>query len=191
LALEFREEGSNLTGTSAAKRMAQSDGTTLGVDLLNGDVALLDSVNGLGSKSFVQLEDVNIIDLEASTLNSNGDGESRSNTHNVRGNTNHSGSDILAQDGKTKLVSGLTLHQENSGSTVRDLGSVTSSSGTVSLESWLELGKGLGRSSLSHTLILINNNGLFVTILVNNGGGDRNNFILEVTSLLGSDGLGV
>lgn len=83
LTLKFREESGNLAGTSAAERMAQSDGTTLGVDLLDGDVQLLNSVDSLGGESFIQLKDVNIIKLKTGTFDSNRDSESRSNTHNI------------------------------------------------------------------------------------------------------------
>lgn len=105
--------------------------------------------------------------------------------------TNDSSSNELAQDGKTELLGSLALHQEDGSSTVRDLGSITGSGATTSLESRLEFAKDFNSRTFSDTLIGINNDLLLVTILIENDSLNRGNFFLEEASLLSSSSLGV
>jgi hypothetical protein len=71
------------------------------------------------------------------------------------------------------------------------LRSVTGSSGTILIESRSELGKAFSSCTGTDTIITINNDSGFVTVLVKDSGFKRNNFILEPTILLGIDSLDV
>lgn len=75
-----RRNGSILTDT---KRMAESDGTTLGIDLLDINADCSDAVEGLGRESLVDLEDVDVVDLKTSLLEDGGDSEGGANTHDL------------------------------------------------------------------------------------------------------------
>lgn len=191
LALEFRQQGSDLASTSAAQRMAESNGTTLGVDLFVGDTKLVDRVDGLGSESLVDFENVDIVQLETSSFDGNRDGESRANTHDARRNTNDRSSDVLAEDGETELLGGLALHQEDGSGAIRDLGGVTGGGGAVLVKGRAQFGELLRGGARADTIVAVNKDSLFVAILVGDGSFKGNNLILEPAVLLGNNSLGM
>jgi hypothetical protein len=139
LSLQLRKQSGDLTGTSASERVTKGNSTTLGVDLLEGDVELLSAVDGLGGEGFVEFDNVNVGDLNTSAFSGDGDGIGRSDAHDTGRNTSNSGSNVLAKDGQVELLGSLALHEQNSGSTIRNLGGVTSSGETIVVESRLEL----------------------------------------------------
>jgi hypothetical protein len=84
----------------------------------------------------------------------------------------------------------LTLHQQDSGSTVGDLRSITGSGGTGGGEGRLQFGKALNSRLGTNAFVLVNNNGLGVlAILIQDGDGTGEDLLLEVTGLLGSGSL--
>lgn len=183
LALHLGEQSGDLASTSGTQGMTHSDGTSEGVDLVDVQVKVLNAHDGLGSESLVELEDIDILDLDAGLLASSGNSVSRADTHDARRAANDGGGDVLAGDGETETLSSLALHQEDSGGTVRDLGGVTAGGGTT--ESGLKLGKGLGSGALTDTLILGDNDLLLVTLLVLDHGLNGNDLAVELALLLG------
>lgn len=191
LALELGEEGSDLAGTGAAERVTEGDGTTLGVDLLDGGTDLLDGVDGLGGEGLVDLKDVNIVDGQASALDGDGDGEGRTDTHDARGHTDDGGGDVFAEDLEAELLGGLALHEQDGSSTVRDLGGVTGGGGALIIESGAQLAELLGGGARADTIVTVDDDGLLVTVLVGDDGLKRDDLLLEPAVLLSLDGLGV
>jgi hypothetical protein len=178
-----------LASTSASERVTKGNSTTLGVDLLEGNVELLSTVDGLGGESFVEFNDINVRDLDASTFSSDGDSVSRSNTHDTRRNTSNSRGNVLSNDGQVELFSGLALHEQYSGSTIRHLGGVTSSGETFFIECGLELSKRFGSDTSTNTIIALKDDFLLVTLLVGDSDLDGNDLSIEETSLLSGKSL--
>ena len=72
-ALELSEQCADLASTSAAKRVTESNSTTLGVNLLGRDAELINTPDTLGSERLVNLVNVDIILGDAGLLKCNGD----------------------------------------------------------------------------------------------------------------------
>lgn len=158
--------------------MTHGDGTTVGVDLLQGKTAVLDGVDSLGSESLVDLKDIDILDLDADLLEDGGDGNGGTDTHGLGLASNNCGGDVLADNVKSELLSGLALHQENGGSTIRDLGGVTGSGGTI--EGRAELGQALDGGTGTDTVILGDGDLLLVTLGILDDGLDGDDLMVEL-----------
>lgn len=183
LALQFWEEGGDLASTCAAQGVTHGDGTTVGVDLVDVQTALLNGENGLGGKGLVQLEDIDILDLDTSLLADGGDGVGRAHTHDLGGASNHSRGDELSENGESQLLGRLALHEQNSGGTIRDLGGVTGGGGSI--KGGAQLGQGLEGGTGTDTIILGNNNLLLVVLGILDHGLDSNNLAVKLALGLG------
>lgn len=115
--------------------MAESNSTTLGVNLLRRNAELINTPDTLGSEGLVDLVNVDIILGDAGLLQCNGDSRPGADSHEQGLDADDAGSDVLADDLLAQTLGGGPLHKEDGGSTVGDLGGITSVDGAV-------LGKG-------------------------------------------------
>merc|ERR1712086_34263 len=121
-ALELVEKSHDHAGTSHAERVTAGNSTTAGVELLSGDVELLDAVSGLGSKGLVNLKHIHVVNAAASLGQSGRNRVGWADTHDLWGHASdgegHNAADNLAAE----LVRNITSRQEDGGSTVSHLG---------------------------------------------------------------------
>jgi len=92
----------NLASARAAKRMSNGNSATVEVHFLIRNLQVLNRENSLAGKSFVDLEEVNVVLCNANQLKNSGNSEGGSDTHDTRRDANNSGVDIFSKDGKTK-----------------------------------------------------------------------------------------
>ena len=171
--------------------MAESDGTTTGVELLLGHSQLSHAVGSLTGEGLVDFENINLVLGKASLLQGGGDSESGSNSHNSGRHTSDGEADKAANDLAAELVGNISSSEQNAGSTISNLTGVTGSGGATLLESGLQLGEALEGGSGSSSIISVNKNFLLVAILVLNNGGVGSDFRLGPSHLLGMSSLGV
>ena len=93
-----------MSSAGAAKRVAESDGSTLGVHFLGVNTELLDTVGGLTRESFVQFDDIDVSQFESCLLENFRDGNSRADTHDLWGNSGHSVAYNLSNDWQPQLL---------------------------------------------------------------------------------------
>jgi hypothetical protein len=166
-ALKLVEEGDDLTGSSAAKRVAKGDGATAGVELLLGNAELLNAVHGLGGESLVHFKHIDILDGNTSLLESGRDGNGGADTHDLRRAASNSEANDAALNLEAELLGNISASEEHSSGTVSDLAGVTSGHGATFLsESGLELAQRGKSGVLAHTVVLIDNDLGLIAILV-------------------------
>ena len=161
---QLGEQGRNLAGTGGTKRVTEGNGTTLGVDLVDINLGLMDGEESLRGKGLVNLVNVNVVNSETNILQDSGDGVSGTNTHDLRRNTNSSSMHKLAQNRLAELLGDRAAHQKNGASTIRNLRSVTGVGRTGLGESRLDLAKRLLSDTSSDSIILVDNNLLGIII---------------------------
>mmetsp|Transcript_28216 Transcript_28216/g.38156 ORF Transcript_28216/g.38156 Transcript_28216/m.38156 type:complete len:369 (+) Transcript_28216:229-1335(+) len=164
--------------------MAKSHSTTTLVQFILGNTEDIDTVESLGSKSFVNLEGVNITQLETGSLESSGDGVSGTNTHDSGRNTSDGEANDSTEDLGTEFLGNVASCEEHAGCTISDLGRVTSSGHTILSKSRLKLLKTLEGSVGTDTIISINHNILHFTVLVLDLSLVRGDFFLGPSVLL-------
>lgn len=170
--------------------MTEGNSTTGWVDLLLIQTELLNTPDALGGKGLVDLVDVDIVFVDTGLLEGEWDGGPWTDTHKQWSDTDDGCADVLSEDLLTKLLSGRALHQENSGSSVRDLGCVTTVDRTILGESWLDLGEGLSGDTWADTVILGNSDLLpLVGLEVLELDLEWCDLLVEPASLLGRGGL--
>ena len=86
--------------------MAKRDGASLWVQLLHGDLQVVDRHGCLGCEGLVDLVDVDVVDGHAGLLESDWDGESRADTHQLRVNADASEAAKSGDDGQAHLLGG-------------------------------------------------------------------------------------
>lgn len=72
--LQQRQDSGILSSTSTTQRMTQSNGTSVDVQLIRGNVACLSRVQTLSSESLIDLEHINVTDSQTSLLQHTGNG---------------------------------------------------------------------------------------------------------------------
>ena len=112
-ALKLAHESADHAAASHAEWVTEGDGTTLRVQLGGRHAELLHAVASLGGEGLVNLEDVNIIHAEASTLESLGDGKGGSNAHNLRWDTSDGKSNDSADDFAAVLLSDVSAGEQD------------------------------------------------------------------------------
>lgn len=187
--LKLGEQSGKLSSTGGSQRVANSNGTTSGVDLGLVDSTMLDGEQSLGSESLVDLENVNVVDGQTKVLKDSRNGVSGANSHELGGNTDGLAVDKLGKDGLAKLLGNRSSHEENGSGTVGDLRGVTSVGGSLGGESRLELAELLGGDTRSDTVVLVDGNLLLVVIIIENSGLDGEDLLVELAGGLGSGGL--
>jgi len=107
--------------------MAECDGASSWVQLFLGNTELLDAVSSLARKGFIDLKNVNVVDLEAGILEGCWDGQSGTNTHDVRRHSSNSKADNSAVDLASEFLCHISASQEDTRSTIGDLAGIASS----------------------------------------------------------------
>ena len=159
-------EGADHTATSHTKGMAESNGTTLGVELLLGNAEGLDTVRGLGGKGLVDFKDINVVNAKTTVLEGGGDGVSRADSHHLRGHTGGGEAHNATDDFATKTVGNISTGEKDAGSSISDLRRVTGCSSSILLEGGLQLGKTCDSSSWSNTIIFVDSDAGLVAIFI-------------------------
>mmetsp|Transcript_235 Transcript_235/g.473 ORF Transcript_235/g.473 Transcript_235/m.473 type:complete len:335 (+) Transcript_235:92-1096(+) len=140
-AVKLVQQRGNLARASAAERVTQGDGTTLGVDLGHVNAEFLNAVDRLAREGLVDLKDIDVIQAQTGLLDRRGDGLRRSDAHNIRGHAHDRVRTQSAQDGQAEgLCLGLTHHEYGSGP-IADLTGVASGGRSILLEDWLQFTK--------------------------------------------------
>ena len=98
-------EGENLRIHTASERVSNSYGATVHIHLVEWNANLLDRVNGLRRKGLVDFVKVNVVLSQTSLLQNLWNCVGRTHAHDPRRNTNRTGCDIFAKDGKSKAFS--------------------------------------------------------------------------------------
>lgn len=179
----------NLSSTSGTEGMAEGNGTTAGVHLVPVELELVAAVDSHGSESFVDLDDIDIVEGEAVLVEKLGDGDGGADTHDARSQTSNGGADVLAENGLAELDGGRALHEQNSSGAIGNLGGVTTrGSGTPLGEGNADLGETLGSSAGADTLILGEGDVLPLAIGVLDAGLDGDDLVVEEAGLLGALG---
>ena len=111
--------------------MAQSDGTTTGVELFSGNLKLSNAVNCLRSECLVDLKNVNVVDSEASLLKSGRDGNSWADSHDLRRASSNSVTNDAAFNLKSVLLGDISSCEEDCSSSISDLTRVSSGDATT------------------------------------------------------------
>ena len=124
------EESDDHAATSHTERVTEGHGTTALVQLVLGNTENVDAVEGLGGESLVDLKGVNVLQVEAGSLEGGGDGVGGTNTHDSGRNTSDGEADDAAEDLGTELDSDVTAGKKDARSTIGDLRGVTGGGGT-------------------------------------------------------------
>mmetsp|Transcript_18571 Transcript_18571/g.37575 ORF Transcript_18571/g.37575 Transcript_18571/m.37575 type:complete len:447 (+) Transcript_18571:799-2139(+) len=193
--LQLRHQGCDLPGTCAAERVAESDRTSLRVQLLLRNTQILHAVRGLACEGLIDFEHVDVLDGEASHAEGCRDGDCRANAHDLRGNSDGRKRDESANNRKTKALSSRASGHEDKSGTVRDLRGVTRSCGAPLLEGGLQLLQTRHSGGGADSLVGVDNLLDHIFGTVGSGGADLgshgHNLLSEESCLLGLRGLGV
>lgn len=170
--------------------MSKGNGTTLGVDLLVRNAQFIDTPDALRGEGLVDLVDVDVFLGDAGLLQGDGDGLPGTDTHQKGLDTDNAGGDVLADNLLAQTLSGGALHEQDGGSTVGDLRSVTGMDRTILVEGGTDLAERLGGDALTDAIVRLDGNGLLLA-----GLGVRpldikgSNLLVEKTGVLSSNGL--
>lgn len=189
--LQLGEKGYNHAGSGHTERVANSKGAASWVKFLLRDSELLDGVGSLTSKGFVDLENVNLVDVESAVLEGSGDSESGANSHNLGWDSGGSVANETANDLRSELVSVSSGGEHNSSGTIGHLGGVSSSGASTLLESGLQLAKFFKCGSWTGAIIDVDSNFLLVSVLVGDLGLVWSDLRLGPSHLVGMESLGV
>lgn len=140
-----------------------------------------------GSKSLVNLKNINLILVQAKLAQNLRDSQGGANAHNPRLETSNCGTAELANNRLTQLLRLRPLHQHQRRRAVCDLTSIATggSTGLPLGERSADLAKGLGGSPVANTIIPVDDNILDLTRLgILNLRLDRHNLLLKPTRLL-------
>lgn len=118
--------------------MANGDSSTTRVQFFFRDSKLSYTVAGLTGESFVNFEDVDILDAETGFLEGFWDSESGSDSHNLRRYTGTRESNDTSEDVGSVLLGNISTSKHNAGSAIGHLTRVSSGGSASLLESGLE-----------------------------------------------------
>lgn len=140
-----------------------------------------------GSKSLVNLKDINIILVQAKLAQNLRNSQGGPNAHDPRLQTGNGSTTELADNRLTELLRLRPLHQNQRCRTISDLTGIATggSTGLPLGESSADLAEGLGGSSVANTIIPVHDDILNLTRLgILDLCLDRHNLILKPTGLL-------
>ena len=106
--------------------MAEGDSAAVDVDFVHVEAEFADAVYGLSCESFIQFDEVHLVDVHAGLLHDFADCRNRASTHDCRFNTSRSPVDDASQRFDAEFFSFFSGHYDNSSCAVVDAGSVTS-----------------------------------------------------------------
>jgi hypothetical protein len=148
------EQGADLAGAGAAERVAEGDGAALGVDLALVQAKLVGAPHALRGEGLVDLEDVDIILVDAGLLEDLGDGGPWTDTHQEGSDAGDRCSDVLAENGLAESLGSRALHEKHGSSAVGDLARVSGVDRAVLGKGGLDLAQALGSYARSDAVIL-------------------------------------
>lgn len=108
-----------------AGRTYKSNGAASDVQLRVVDLQHVLAVDGHGSESLVELDEVDVLDVQAVLGQQLWDGDGRADAHDPGCETRDGGADELGQDGLAQLESLGALHEQHGGRAVGHLAAVT------------------------------------------------------------------
>ncbi len=159
--------------------MTEGDGTTAGVELMIWDLELIFAAPpGLRSEGLVDLEDINVVNIQTSVLESFGDSVAGANSHKFWRNTSSGIADQTAVDFAAELLCDGALGQNNCSGTIGNLRGVSSSHIATLREGGLELGESLHCGLGADAIVSVSHNFSFIAVLINNSSMNRCNFFL-------------
>mmetsp|Transcript_22059 Transcript_22059/g.43386 ORF Transcript_22059/g.43386 Transcript_22059/m.43386 type:complete len:433 (-) Transcript_22059:141-1439(-) len=175
------DEGNENTGTTGTDGVAESDGTTVDVDLAGVKAELLADTETLGGESLVGLNTVEVVDGPSGASEGKLGGRDGAHTHDAGVDTGRSVADDAGKDGGSHLLSSLSRGDDKSSSTIVNARSVTGSHGTVLLEGRAELAKASSGGTSFDELILVEDHRVSAAL----GNADRHDLLLEEAGSLG------
>jgi len=101
--------------------MAECDGASSWVQLFLGNTELLDAVSSLARKGFIDLKNVNVVDLEAGILEGCWDGQSGTNTHDSWWDASNSEAEDSSVNFTSELNSDIASGQQNARCAISNL----------------------------------------------------------------------
>src|SRR5436190_2255367 len=120
----FLQDVAGETRAGHAEGMADRDRAAVDVVLLGVDAELVARIQALASEGFVQLPEIDVVDLEAMALQQFWHGVDRADAHLVGFAASSSPGDEAAERMQAALLRVLGFHQHDGGSTVRELAGV-------------------------------------------------------------------
>ena len=165
--------------------MSKSNGSAPWVHLSVVKTKLVSAPGGLGGEGLVELVDVDVVLVESSLVEDLWDGVGRSDAHDSWWDTSHGVGDESADNWPSVLLGDGSSGQEDSGGSVGDLGGVSGGGDTSLLEGWFQLAKLLGGGAWSDSAVLGDGDLLLVALLVDDGGLDWDDLLIEPAVLLG------
>src|SRR4051812_19551294 len=151
-ALAFLEDVAGETRAGHAEGMADRDRAAVDVVLVGIDAELVARIEALAGEGFVELPEIDVVDLQAMTLQQLRHGKDRADAHLVRLATRRRPSDEAAHRIEAALLRVLGFHQHNGCGAVRQLAGVAGRDVFARALHRLELGetfeRGLGTVAL-------------------------------------------
>src|ERR1700716_1719600 len=169
--------------------VADGDRAAVDVVLVRIDVELVAGIEALAGKGFVQLPEIDIVDLETLALQQLRHGEYRTNAHLVRLAARRRPGDKAAERLKTAFFGILGLHQNDGRCAIRQLAGVAGGDVFAGTLDRLELGPALHRGVRPVALVAVDDivdDALRLGRLVDHlhFGLHRDDFVLELVGLL-------
>ena len=129
--------------------MSQSNGSTVHINLVNVKAERADTIYIHAREGLVDLEEVDVVLVDARLLKNHRNRDTWTNTHNPRCETYYSGRDMLCEDLKAQLLGLSACHEQDRCCPIGDLASVATCRTSLAplWEGALDLAQGfLGRS---------------------------------------------
>jgi len=178
-ALKLRHESADHSTTCIAERMAEGNCTSLWVQFLSRNTQLIDAIWCLRGKGFVDLEDVDVIHGETTSLKRSRDSKGRTNSHNLRWNTCYCKAHYSAIDTAAEFGCNISSRQKNCGCAISHLAWVSSCGCATFLEGRFELSKAFNGGGGTDSIVFVNKNLSLIAILVLDNSMVWSNLCLE------------
>eukprot|EP00756_Hemistasia_phaeocysticola_P024000 Hpha_TRINITY_DN15924_c0_g1::TRINITY_DN15924_c0_g1_i1::g.70742::m.70742 len=187
-ALQLGQDAERAARAGHPQGVPKGDRSSLGVDLLGGELQLFRAVEGLRGERLVELVDVDVVGAQAYLLQHGGDRDRRPDAHDARRHTDDLEPTEHPEDGEAQALRSRTLRQHNSSSPVRRLGRVSGVAEPVGLEGRLQLLQSL-QGGRTRALVRRDGDLLLLALLVLHRRRDRHDLLVEETLLLRLEGL--
>mmetsp|Transcript_49411 Transcript_49411/g.145940 ORF Transcript_49411/g.145940 Transcript_49411/m.145940 type:complete len:211 (+) Transcript_49411:151-783(+) len=171
--LELRHQRGELARACAAERVPEGDGAALWVDLLSGDLQVVDAHGRLRREGLIDLPDVDIVHLQTGLLERGGNRVGGPDAHVRRVHADARVGAEAPDDRELHLLGDGPARQEHAGGAVGDLARVARRRGAVSLEGGLQAPEALGGGASPRALVLRDHDLRDVSALVLDPGLDR------------------
>src|SRR4051812_20226748 len=190
-AMAFLQDVAGETRAGHAEGMADRDRAAVDVVLLRIDAELVARIEALAGEGFVELPEVDVIDLEAVALQQLRHGEDRPDAHLVRLAARRRPGHEAAHRVEAALLGVLGFHQNDGRRAIRELAGIAGGDELARALDRLELGKAFQGGFRTVALVAIDDvvdDALRLRRLVDHlhFGLHRDDFVLELVGLLGS-----